>query len=203
MQPTMYQICVRGRICEQRVPMTLDNLGALITPQRHRHNLEEPDASSPMSPTASSIRLRRRATTMAAASNAGRRLCPSFGASERMPRWTRCRRSRINSTRRSPSAVPSGCRLALRAVRRRWRSPRKHATGGCNRMGLRPDGDLAEKLCQACLATVQCAMTTYVDRTCEMASRWDPPGVHHPQASHSIPAQCLRCAPDGSEVVPS
>ena len=46
-----------------------------------------------------------------------------------------------------------------------------HAIDGCDQMGLSPDGDLVETLCQACLATVQWAMATYVGHTREMASR--------------------------------
>jgi hypothetical protein len=46
-----------------------------------------------------------------------------------------------------------------------------HAIDECNQMGLSPDGDLVETLCQACLATVQCAMATYVRHTREIASR--------------------------------
>ena len=49
MQPTMYRICVRGRISEQRVAMTVDDLAALITAQRHHHKLEKPDEASPIS----------------------------------------------------------------------------------------------------------------------------------------------------------
>ena len=46
-----------------------------------------------------------------------------------------------------------------------------HAIDGCDHMGLTPDGDLVETLCQACLATVQWAMATYVGDKREMASR--------------------------------
>ncbi|OBA72590.1 phosphoenolpyruvate carboxylase [Mycobacterium sp. 1554424.7] len=46
-----------------------------------------------------------------------------------------------------------------------------HAVDGCDQMGLSPDGDLVETLCQGCLATVQWAMATYVDDEREMASR--------------------------------
>ena len=46
-----------------------------------------------------------------------------------------------------------------------------HAVDGCDQMGLSPDGDLVETLCQACLATVQSAMATYVGDKREMASR--------------------------------
>ena len=46
-----------------------------------------------------------------------------------------------------------------------------HAIDGCEQMGLSPDGDLVETLCQARLATVQWAMATYVGHTREMASR--------------------------------
>jgi len=46
-----------------------------------------------------------------------------------------------------------------------------HAIDGCDQIGLTPDGDLVETLCQACLATVQWAMATYVGDKREMASR--------------------------------
>ncbi|BBZ71391.1 phosphoenolpyruvate carboxylase [Mycobacterium paraseoulense] len=46
-----------------------------------------------------------------------------------------------------------------------------HAVDGCDQMGLSPDGDVVETLCEACLATVQWAMATYVGDKREMASR--------------------------------
>ncbi|MCV7089484.1 phosphoenolpyruvate carboxylase [Mycobacterium interjectum] len=46
-----------------------------------------------------------------------------------------------------------------------------HAVDGCDQMGLSPDGDLVETLCQGCLATVQWAMATYVGDKRQMASR--------------------------------
>ena len=46
-----------------------------------------------------------------------------------------------------------------------------HAIDECNHMGLTPDGDLVETLCQACLAAVRSAMATYVGRLRETASR--------------------------------
>jgi hypothetical protein len=46
-----------------------------------------------------------------------------------------------------------------------------HAVDGCDQVGLSPDGDLVETLCQGCLATVQWAMATYVGDKREMASR--------------------------------
>jgi hypothetical protein len=49
----MYWICVRGRIREQRVAMTVDDLAALITAESHRHKLEKPDEASPISTIAS------------------------------------------------------------------------------------------------------------------------------------------------------
>jgi hypothetical protein len=52
-----------------------------------------------------------------------------------------------------------------------------HAIDGCDQMGLSPDGDLVETLCQACLATVQSAMATYVGDKREMASRRGTPPV--------------------------
>lgn len=46
-----------------------------------------------------------------------------------------------------------------------------HAIDGCDQMGLSPDGDVVETICQACLATVQRAMAAYVGDKREMASR--------------------------------
>ncbi|WP_249025734.1 hypothetical protein, partial [Mycobacterium intermedium] len=46
-----------------------------------------------------------------------------------------------------------------------------HAVDGCDQMGLSPDGDLVETLCQPCLAVVQWAMATYVGDKREVASR--------------------------------
>lgn len=46
-----------------------------------------------------------------------------------------------------------------------------HAIDGCDQMGLSPDGDLVETLCQACLSTLQWAIATYVGDKREMASR--------------------------------
>jgi hypothetical protein len=45
----MYRTCLRGRISEQRVAITVDELGALIAAERHRHKLEKPDEASPIS----------------------------------------------------------------------------------------------------------------------------------------------------------
>jgi hypothetical protein len=46
-----------------------------------------------------------------------------------------------------------------------------HAIDECDQMGLSPDGDLVETLCQACLANVQWAMATYVGNKRNAASR--------------------------------
>jgi hypothetical protein len=46
-----------------------------------------------------------------------------------------------------------------------------HAVDGCDQMGLTPDGDLVETLCQICLDIVQWAMATYVGDRREIASR--------------------------------
>ena len=46
-----------------------------------------------------------------------------------------------------------------------------HAIDECNQMGLSRDGTLVETLSQACLATVQWAMATYVGDKREMACR--------------------------------
>lgn len=47
-----------------------------------------------------------------------------------------------------------------------------HAVDECDQMGLSPDGDFVETLCQACLATVQSAMAAYASHRGEMASRY-------------------------------
>ena len=64
-----------------------------------------------------------------------------------------------------------------------------HAIDECNQMGLSPDGDLVETLCQACLATVQWAMATYVRHTREMASRC---GTHPECSTCGRPTRYLR-----------
>ena len=64
-----------------------------------------------------------------------------------------------------------------------------HAVDGCDQMGLSPDGDLVETLCQACLATVQRAMATYVGDKREMASRR---GTHPVCATCGRPTRYLR-----------
>lgn len=64
-----------------------------------------------------------------------------------------------------------------------------HAVDQCNQMGLSPDGDLVETLCQACLATVQWAMATYVGYTRKRASRC---GIHPVCTTCGRPTQYLR-----------
>jgi hypothetical protein len=64
-----------------------------------------------------------------------------------------------------------------------------HAIDGCDQMGLSPDGDRVETLCQACLAAVQCAMVTYVGDKREMASRW---GTHPVCSTCARPTRYLR-----------
>jgi hypothetical protein len=64
-----------------------------------------------------------------------------------------------------------------------------HAIDGCDQMGLSPDGDLVETLCQACLATVQRAMATYVGDKREMASRC---GTHPVCSTCGRPTRYLR-----------
>lgn len=46
-----------------------------------------------------------------------------------------------------------------------------HAIDGCDQMGLTPDGDLVETLCNACIDVLHWAMATYVGDKREMASR--------------------------------
>lgn len=64
-----------------------------------------------------------------------------------------------------------------------------HAVDGCDQMGLTPDGDLIETLCEACLATVQWAMATYVGDKREVASRC---GTHPTCATCGRPTGYLR-----------
>jgi hypothetical protein len=64
-----------------------------------------------------------------------------------------------------------------------------HAIDGCKQMGLSPDGDLVETLCQACLAAVQRAMAAYVGDKREMASRC---GTHQVCTTCGRPTRYLR-----------
>ncbi|OBK13614.1 phosphoenolpyruvate carboxylase [Mycobacterium asiaticum] len=64
-----------------------------------------------------------------------------------------------------------------------------HAIDECDQMGLTADGDVVETLCQACLATVQWAMATYVGDRRELASRC---GVHPYCATCGRPTGYLR-----------
>jgi hypothetical protein len=64
-----------------------------------------------------------------------------------------------------------------------------HAIDGCNEMGLSPDGDLVETLCQACLATLQRAMAGYVGDKRQMASRR---GTHPVCSTCGRPTRYLR-----------
>ncbi|WP_025735631.1 hypothetical protein [Mycobacterium genavense] len=68
----------------------------------------------------------------------------------------------------SAQRVPSGSTCGAPAVA----VAEIHAIDGCDQMGLSPDGDLVEALCQDCLATVQWAMATYVGDKRAVASRW-------------------------------
>ena len=64
-----------------------------------------------------------------------------------------------------------------------------HAIDGCDQMGLSPDGDLVETLCQACLATLHRAMGAYVGDKREMASR---SGIHPVCSTCGRPTRYLR-----------
>jgi len=46
-----------------------------------------------------------------------------------------------------------------------------HAINGCDQIGLSPDGDLVETLCQGCLANLRRAMAIYVGDKRKTASR--------------------------------
>jgi hypothetical protein len=75
-----------------------------------------------------------------------------------------------------------------------------HAIDGCDQMGLSPDGDLVETLCQACLAAVQWAMATYVGDKRKAAFRC---GTRPACTTCGRPTGCLRSVftvrPIGSE----
>jgi hypothetical protein len=78
-----------------------------------------------------------------------------------------------------------------------------HAIDECNQMGLSPDGDLVETLCQACLAAVQWAMASYVGQMRDMASQC---GTHPVCTTCGRPTGYLRSVfavrpiePDGLE----
>jgi hypothetical protein len=47
-----------------------------------------------------------------------------------------------------------------------------HAIDECDQIGLSPEGDLVETLCQGCLAKLRRAMATYVGEKRDMASRY-------------------------------
>ena len=85
----------------------------------------------------------------------------------------------------SPQSASAGmtCRAPAVAV------AEIHAIDGCEQMGLSPDGDLVETRCQACLATLQRAMATYVGDKREMASRC---GSHPVCNSCGRPTRYLR-----------
>jgi hypothetical protein len=71
-----------------------------------------------------------------------------------------------------------------------------HAIDECNQMGPRPDGDLVEALPSMPGYCATGDGDLRGPRTRDGVPMRHPPGVHHLWASHSIPAQCLRCAPD-------
>jgi hypothetical protein len=79
-----------------------------------------------------------------------------------------------------------------------------HAIDGCDQMGLSPDGDLVETLCQACLATMRRAMAAFVCDLREMASRC---GTHPHCATCGRPTGYLRSVfavrPIGPDGLPS
>ncbi|ORB70926.1 phosphoenolpyruvate carboxylase [Mycobacterium scrofulaceum] len=64
-----------------------------------------------------------------------------------------------------------------------------HAVDGCDQLGLTPDGDIVETLCQTCLDIVEWAMATYVGDKREMASRC---GTHPVCATCGRPTGYLR-----------
>jgi hypothetical protein len=45
----MHWFCGAGRTSEQLVAITVNDLAALIAAERHRHEVEKPDESSPIS----------------------------------------------------------------------------------------------------------------------------------------------------------
>ena len=136
---------------------------------------------------------------MAAASNAERRrLCPAFGAVgkdmlaiDTVPAIEDQLHTLqpICSAQRVSTGIACGApAVAVAEI---------HAIDGCEQMGLSPDGDIVETLCQACLASFATGDRHLRGRQArDGVPMRHPPGVQHLRTSHSIPAQCLRCAPD-------
>jgi hypothetical protein len=169
----MYRICVRGRISEQRIAMTVDGPAALIAAERHPHELEK----NQMEP-----RQFQRSTAEygSGAARTPRLLHRMRDAAAFARRWAHRKAGAavdtvpaiedqlhalqpICSAQRVSTGITCGApAVAVAEV---------HAIDGCDQVGLTPDGDLVETLCQACLATVQWAMATYVGDKREMASR--------------------------------
>jgi hypothetical protein len=172
-EPTIFRICVRACIRQQRVAMTVHDLAALITVERRGHNtnwrsrmkrrrIQRPRAGY----GTGAARTRRLFRTCDAAASA-RRSTHRRGtdATDTVPAIE----AQLHALRpiRSAQRVPTGIACGAPAVA----AAEIHAIDECNQMGLSPDGDLVETLCQACLATVQLAMATYVGHKRDMASR--------------------------------
>jgi hypothetical protein len=173
MQPTAYRICVRGRISEQPVAMTVDDLAALIAAESHRHILEKTPMKrhqfqrSSVEYGSGAVRtprfLHRMRDAGAFARRSGR---PSGDAAMDTVVAIEDQLHTLQSisiAQRVSTGITCGApAVAVAEI---------HAIDGCDQMGPRPDGDLVETLCPACLATVQRAMAAYVGDKCEMASR--------------------------------
>ncbi|WP_231987258.1 phosphoenolpyruvate carboxylase [Mycobacterium sp. 852014-50255_SCH5639931] len=171
-EPTIYRICVRGRIRVQRVAMTVDNLAALITAEpiatNWRNQMKPREfRRSPAEYGSGAARTPWLLHRMRDAAAIARRWAHRKGdaAMDTVPAID----DQLHALRPICSAqgVSSGTACGAPAVA----VAEIHAIDECDQMGLTPDGDLVETLCQTCLEIVQWAMATYVGDTREMASR--------------------------------
>jgi hypothetical protein len=169
----MYRLCVRGRISEQRVAMTVDVPAALIAAERHPHELEKNQMKPRQfqrstaeygSGAARTPRLLHRIRDAAAFARrwAHRKADAAVGTVPAIEDQLHALQPICSAQRLSTGISCGAPAVAVAEV---------HALDGCDQIGLTPDGDLVETLCQACLATVQWAMATYVGDKREMASR--------------------------------
>jgi hypothetical protein len=187
----MYRICVRRRISEQRVALTVDELGCVdhrATPspqigekQMKRRQFQRSPAEYGSGAARTPWLLHRMRDAAAFARRSANR--KESAAMDTVPAIEDQLHTLqpICSAQRVSTGIACGApAVAVAEI---------HAIDGCNQMGLSPDGDLVETLCQACLAAVQSAMATYVGDKRKMASRR---GTHPVCSTCGRRTRCLR-----------
>jgi len=160
-----------SRISEQRVAMTVDSLAALVTAQpspqigenqmKRRQFQQLPDQYGSGAARTPWLLHRLRDAAFARRS-AHRKAEAAVDIVPAIENQLHALQPICSAQRVSTGTVCGAVAVAVAEM---------HAVDGCDQMGLSPDGDLVETLCQACLATVQWAMATYVGDKREMASR--------------------------------